>query len=213
MKTKPDLVQKIKEAPRPTTKKQIRSFLGLTGFYRNYIPNYAEKAIHLTMMTAKGMPEKVKWTENQEKSFTELKRCLEEEPILKLPDFGKTFILKVDASDKALGAVLMQKFEDVEHPIAYISKKLLPREINYATVEKECLAIVWAIRRFEYFLYGRYFEVHTDHQPLIYLEAKKLTNKRLMRWAMLLQGYRFRMVAISGKENVAADYMSRSNNV
>ena len=82
-------------------------------------------------------------------------------------------------------------------------------ESRYATIEKECLAIVWAIRKFEYYLYGRVFEVHTDHKPLTYMQAKKMTNKRIMRWCMSLQEHRFRLVSIKGKENVAADAMSR----
>ena len=213
MKTNPQLVRRISEAPRPVTKKQVRSFLGLTGFYRNYIDRYAEKAIHLTMLTGKGMPDKVKWGESQEKAFQELKKSLEEEPILHLPDFNKTFILKVDASDTGLGAALMQEFDGKLFPIAYASKKLLERERNYATVEKECLAIVWGVKRFEYFLFGRYFQIHTDHQPLVYLDAKKTVNKRLMRWAMVLQSHRFRLVSIKGSANVAADYLSRSPNL
>ena len=116
----------------------------------------------------------------------------------------------MDASDVGLGGVLMQEFDGTVFPIAYASKKLLPRERNYATIEKECLALVWAVKRFEYFLFGRFFEIHTDHQPLVYLDAKKTVNKRLMRWAMLLQSYRFRLVSIRGKDNVAADYLSRS---
>ena len=208
--TNPELIRKISEAPRPITKKQVRSFLGLTGFYRNYIENYASKAMYLTMLTGKGMPDKVKWGEEQEKSFETLKGCLAKAPILHLPDFNKTFQLHVDASDWALGSALMQEFDGKLFPIAYASKKLLPRERNYATVEKECLAIVWAVNKFEYFLFGKNFEIHTDHQPLIYLDAKKTANRRLMRWAMLLQSYRFRLVSIKGSDNLAADYLSRS---
>ena len=159
------------------------------------------------------MPDKVKWGESQEKAFQELKKSLEEEPILHLPDFNKTFILKADASDTGLGAALMQEFDGKLFPIAYASKKLLERERNYATVEKECLAIVWGVKRFEYFLFGRYFQIHTDHQPLVYLDAKKTVNKRLMRWAMVLQSHRFRLVSIKGSDNVAADYLSRSTNL
>ena len=118
-------------------------------------------------------------------------------------------MLKVDASETGLGAVLMQESEDEEFPIAYASKKLLPRETRYSTVEKECLAIVWAIHKFEYFLYGRAFEVHTDHKPLLYIQSKKLTNKRIMRWSLGLQEFRFRLVSVKGAENQAADFMSR----
>lgn len=211
MKTNPKLVHKIEEAPRPVTKKQVRSFLGLIGFYRDYIPNYSDEALPLTMLTGKGMPDKVRWGDDQEKAFLKLKQRLDQSPILKLPDFDKTFILKVDASDTGLGAALMQEFDGVEFPIAYASKKLLPRERNYAIIEKECLAIVWAVKRFEFFLYGRAFEIHTDHLPLTFMNNKKLVNKRIMRWAMALQEFRFRLVSIKGRDNLVADYLSRES--
>ena len=155
------------------------------------------------------MPDKVKWGSQQEEAFLKLKKCLDEPPILRLPNFNATFILKVDASDTALGAALMQEFDGREFPIAYARKKLLPRECKYATIEKECLAIVWAVKRFEFYLYGRAFEVHTDHQPLLFLQEKKCTNRRLMRWSMILQEHRFRVVAIPGRSNRAADFLSR----
>nr|XP_054761342.1 uncharacterized protein LOC129267739 [Lytechinus pictus] len=203
------LTQKVIETPRPETKKQVRSFLGLTGYYRDYIPGYADLALPLTNLTRKGSPGKVKWGMEEEQAFHKLKDCLTKPPVLKLPDFDKMFILKVDASDTGLGAVLMQESDGEEFPIAYGSKKLLPRETRYSTIEKECLAIVWAIRKFEYFLYGREFEVHTDHKPLLYIQSNKMANKRIMRWSLLLQEHRFRLVSVKGKENQAADLMSR----
>ena len=151
----------------------------------------------------------MKWGEDEEQAFLALKSSLAKPPILHLPDESKMFKLKVDASDTGLGAVLMQEHDGEDFPVAYGSRKLLPRECRYATIEKECLAIVWAIRKFEYYLYGRVFEVHTDHKPLTYMQAKKMTNKRIMRWCMSLQEHRFRLVSIKGKENVAANAMSR----
>ena len=213
LRTTPKLVHKIAETTRPVTKRQVRSFLGLTGFCRDYIPKYADIASPLTMLTGKGMPEKVRWGAEQEEAFVKLKQQLNQSPILKLPDFNKTFILKVDASDVGLGAALMQEFGGVEFPIAYASRKLMQRERNYAVVEKECLAIVWAVKRFEFFLYGRCFEIHTDHLPLTFMHTKKLTNKRIMRWAMALQEFRFRLVSIKGRDNVAADYLSRESHL
>ena len=205
----PRLLEKISDAPRPVTKKQVRSFVGLTGFYREYIPHYAEIALPLTQLVGKGMPDKVKWLQEHEDAFQRLKRCLDEPPILKLPVFENLFILKVDASDVGLGAALMQEFEGREFPIAYASKKLLPRECRYATVEKECMAIVWAVKRFDFYLYGRFFEVHTDHRPLIYLHEKRSTNRRLMRWSLVLQEHRFRVTSVPGRANLLADFLSR----
>ncbi|XP_071499059.1 uncharacterized protein [Diadema antillarum] len=203
------LTDKVRKAPRPKTKRQVRSFLGLCGYYRDYIPNYADIALPLTNLTRKGRPGDVVWGPEEESAFVKLKECLANPPVLRLPDFEKTFMLKVDASDSGLGAVLMQEHDGDEFPLAYASKKLLPREQRYSTVEKECLAIVWAVRKFDYYLFGRVFEIHTDHKPLTYLQTKRSINKRIMRWSMCLQEYRFRLVSIKGSENRAADLMSR----
>ena len=208
IQTSSRLAEKILESPRPQTKKQVRSFLGLTGYYRDYIPNYAEIAVSLTDLTCKGKPTQVKWGGEEEESFRKLKECMVSPPILRLPCFDRLFMFKVDASDRGVGAVLMQDHAE-DFPIAYASKKLLPREQNYSTIEKECLAIVWAIKKFDYYLCGREFEVHTDHKPLVYMQAKKFDNKRIMRWSMILQDYRFRLVSVRGQENTAADFMSR----
>ena len=205
----PKLLSKIADAPRPVTKTQVRAFLGLTGFYRDYIPMYANLALPLTELTKGMAPEKVKWGPDQDQAFQALKRCLVEPPILKMADFNSTFVLKVDASDHALGAVLVQETDGREFPVAYASRKLLPRESRYATIEKECLAIVWAVKHFEFFLYGRCFDIHTDHKPLLFLLERKSNSKRLLRWAMVLQQHRFRIVAVPGKSNAAADFMSR----
>ena len=94
--------------------------------------------------------------------------------------------------------------------MAYISRKLLPREIRYSTIEKECLGIVWAIDKFQVYLYGREFTLQNDHKPLSFMDKAKLTNARVMRWALALQPFRFRLEAIPGRENVGADFMSRS---
>jgi phospholipid-translocating ATPase len=130
------------------------------------------------------------------------------EPILKLPDFREPFILQADASDTGIGAVLMQNHDGEKFPIAYASKKLLPRERAYSVIERECLALVWAIRKFQTYLYGKEFLLQTDHQPLVYLDQCKVSNSRIMRWALFLQNYRFQIRSIKGTDNVA-DYMSR----
>lgn len=122
---------------------------------------------------------------------------------------SKVFILQTDASDRGLGAVLLQKDSDQKQPISYISRKLNKAEENYLTIERECLAIVWAIQKFHKYLYGREFILETDHQPLVYLNSSKLLNSRLMRWSLAWQPYRFRIVSIRGKENVGADFLGR----
>jgi hypothetical protein len=131
-------------------------------------------------------------------------------PILKLPNLAEPFILRTDASDRGLGAVLLQEEGEQKLPVAYASRKLLQREQKYATVEKECLGLVWAITKFQRYLYGSTFTVETDHEPLTYLNKAKITNPKLMRWALALQPYRFRIQAIKGSDNIGAYYLSRS---
>ena len=160
--------RKIHGQDRPTTKKQIRSFLGTTGFYRKFVPNYAHIALPLTELTKKGQPDKINWGEAQENAYCTLKTLLSKPPILRLPDFDRPFILRCDASSVGLGSLLLQEFDDGLHPLAYASKKLLPRECNYSTIERECLAIVWGIKKFHLYLSGRSFILQTDHMPLTF---------------------------------------------
>ena len=123
---------------------------------------------------------------------------------------GKPFILRSDTSDIVIGAVLLQEFEgEGKLPIAYASKKLLPRERNYSVIEKECLAIIWAIEKFSKYLFWEEFILECDHKPLSFMQTAKALNPIIMRWALKLQPYRFRIVAIRGQDNVGADYLSR----
>ena len=204
-----DNVAKIRNAPRPTTKKQVRSFLGLAGYYRDFIPNFAAVAAPLSDLTRKGQPSKVEWDQPQEKAYQTIKILLTSDPILRLPDPEKTFVLRTDASDYGIGAVLMQEHDGKLFPICYASKKLNNAELNYSTIEKECLAVVWGIKRFHMHLYGVRFVLQTDHEPLKYMDSAKFTNNRLMRWAMFLQSYNLKVEAIKGSDNVGADYLSR----
>ncbi|XP_065939358.1 uncharacterized protein [Magallana gigas] len=210
-KLKPDFdkVEAICNAPIPVTKKQLRSFLGLVGFYRKFVPKFAQIASPLTDLTKKGLPTKLKWEDAHNLAFQTLKASLTKCPILKLPNIKETFILQTDASDRGLGAVLLQEELGQKLQIAYASRKLRESECKYATVEKECLTVVWAIQKFQKNVYGHEFILETDHSPLVYLNKAKVTNPRLMSWALSLQPYRFTIHAIKGKDNVGADYLSR----
>ena len=205
-----DKVAQIQKAVRPQTKKQIRSFLGLSSYYRKFVPNFAAIAVPLTDATRKGAPNQVMWTEAMQNAFDTLKQRLSSTPILQLPDWNKPFVVRSDASDIGIGAVLLQEDDNILKPVAYISRKLLPREIRYPTIEKECLGIVWAIDKFQVYLYGREFTLQNDHKPLSFMDKAKLTNARVMRRAVALQPFRFTLEAIPGRENVGADFMSRS---
>lgn len=203
-------VEKILQAPRPETKKQMRAFLGLAGFYRKFVPNFATVAAPLTDLVRKRATNELSWNEAQMKAFEELKRRVANPPILALADLSRVFILQTDASNTGIGAVLLQEdSEGIKRPISFASRKLLPRESRYSTIERECLAIVWAITKFQEYLYGVEFILETDHQPLQYLGHAQYQNGRLMRWALSLQPYRFVLRAIRGKDNVGADFLSR----
>ena len=209
LKMEEDKLQKIKEAPQPKTKKQVRSFMGLAGYYRKFIPSFAQLAAPLTDLTRKGAPSKVVWLDTHEAAFNTLKDKLASEPILRLPDLSKTFILQTDASESGIGATLLQKHSDGVFPVRYASKKLLKREQNYSVTERECLSIIFGIQKFQKYLYGRKFVIQTDHAPLSYIQRSKVESGRIMRWALFLQNYCFTIEAIKGSDNVCADYLSR----
>ena len=210
MKPTEEKTASILQTKRPTTKKEVRSFLGLSGYYRRYIPDYATVAAPLINLTKKNAANQVTWTQDHQTAFDKIKESLTKKPILKLVDFGKPFILQTDASNTGLGAVLSQEYDGVKWPVAYASRKLSDAEKNYAVVERECLAVVWATKKFYPYLYGREFVLETDHQPLMYLQKSKTINGRLMRWALHIQSFRFNIKYVKGSENVGADYLSRS---
>ncbi len=209
MQPDPRKLDKIINLSRPTNKKQVRALIGLTSYYRKFIPNFSALAAPLTDLTKKGKSNTLVWTDSQEQAFLSLKQVLSNFPILRLPDLEKPFIVRTDASEVGIGAVLLQDQENEKFPVMYVSRKLLEREKNYSTIEKECLAIVWGVQKLNRYLYGRQFILETDHQPLIWMTKAKLANGRVMRWALALQPYRFLIRAVKGSENVGADLLSR----
>ena len=204
-----DKVGKIVSAKPPTTKKELRSFLGLCGYYRKFIPNYATISVPLTDLTKKQMPNKLQWDVSHENAFCTLKQKVSSEPVLLLPDINEEFTLRTDASGTGLGAVLLQEYDGVKRPVAYASRKLLQRERNYSVIEREALALIWGVKKFSAYLYGKPFVVETDHRPLSYLYSAKDLNPKLMRWFLSLQPYVIKVKVIKGSENVGADYLSR----
>ena len=172
---------------------------------------YATIAAPMISLTKKHAPNTVDWNDACEQASIKLKDILTSQPVLSAPDFSLQFYLQTDASEFGLGGVLSQlDDEDVEHPVLYLSRKLLKHEENYSVPEKECLAIVWAVTKLKYYLYGHKFIVMTDHQPLKWLDAMKNSNKRLMRWAILLQEYTFTVLYRKGVANGNADGLSRA---
>ena len=204
-----DNLEKIRMAQRPTTKKEIRSFLGFVNYYHAHIPLFAAISAPLSDLTRKGQPNKVQWGEAQERAFLTLQERLLKKPILKLADHQKPFILRTDALNCGLEASLMQEHNDKLYSVAYASKKLSSVECKYSTLERECLAIVWRMTKFRLYLAGKPFILQTDHKPLSYLNQAKFQNDQIMRWALALQGYDYKVESIPGKDNVVANYLSR----
>jgi len=165
------LVDKILQAPAPKTKKQtLRSFLRLVGFYRAYVPNSAAIAVPLTDLTKKGLPNVLQWSDVHERAFSTLKRCVCNPPVLQLPDVTKPFILQMMLHVM----VYEQESEQTKHPVAFASRKLLPREQNYSIIEREALAIVCGVKKYHNYLYGQHFYLETDHHPLQFLNEASL---------------------------------------
>lgn len=176
LKPQQEKIDKIMKVRRPETKKEVRSFVGLVNFYRKFIPNCGAILAPLTDLTKRGASNKVSWGEAQENAFKTLKSRLENPPILHLPDASKTYVLRTDASDVGIGAVLSQEENGQSFPVYYASKKLLPRERTLAVIERECLALIWAVKKFSCYLHGREFILETDHQPLVYINRAKMQN-------------------------------------
>ena len=203
-------MDKIRDAKAPSTKKELRAFLGLAGYYQRFIEGYSKIARPLTDKTKGREPEKIVWSEECDKAFSRLKKALTSAPVLALPDQSCPFVLLTDASGQGLGAVLLQRQDGLLKPIAFASKKLNKAEENYHTIEQECLAAVWGIRKFYPYLYGRHFILQSDHNPLQYLHKLRPVSRRLMGWAMELQSHSFDVEVIKGVDNHGADYLSRT---
>ena len=203
-------VEAISKFPPPTTKKQVMSYLGMVGFYRKFCPNLSTIAAPLTNLLQKKV--KFNWTKDCQEAFEKLKGLLISAPVLSTPDYSSPFIIHVDASDVGAGAVLLQKFNEVLHPISYYSAKFKKYQRNYSTIEKEALSLIMALQFFEVYLSGSPFPIHvyTDHNPLIFINRFMNKNQRLMRWSFLLQQFNLEINHIKGADNVLADGLSRS---
>ena len=206
----PEKLRAVRDYPGPDKKTDIRAFLGLVRYYRQFLPNFSSVAAVLSDLTKKVGPERVLWTESCEKSFRELKRLLVQAPVLKGVDSTTSFMLHTEASDRGIGAVLSQAGADgEEHLVAYASRKLEPWEVSYAVIERECLAVVWALKYFHPYLFGQEFTIETDHQPLTWLDRIKSSNARMTRWALAVQPYPFTLKYRKGTWNGKADGLSR----
>ncbi|GJR97600.1 putative nucleotidyltransferase, ribonuclease H [Tanacetum coccineum] len=201
----PAKVEAITKWPRPTSVTEVRSFLGLAGYYRRFVEGFSRLALPLTKLMRKG--EKFVWNEEREKSFEELKQRLVSSPILTLPSGSGGFQIYSDASKKGLGCVLMQHGK----VIAYASRQLKPYEVNYPTHDLELAAVVFALKIWRHYLYGESCDIFTDHKSLKYIFTQRELNMRQRRWLELLKDYDTNIQYHPGKANVVADALSRKS--
>ncbi len=195
--------------PAPEDKKELQEFMGMLNFFGNYIPNLSDKSAPLREMLKKDS--EFMWEAHHQRCFEKLKSYVTEEASLQYFDTRKVPIIHTDASLKGLGAALLQEHDGVLKPIAFASKALTPAESRYACIERELLAIVYAVERFHTYVYGRTIQVVTDHKPLVMIMKKGIAGAppRLQRLLLRLQGYDIAIEHQAGKLNALADTLSR----
>jgi len=205
----PDKVLVLRSYPTPKNGKDIQRFLGLVGFYRRFVPDFAVYAKPLQTLIKKGV--KFSWSEECERSFQFLKNSLSDTSEVFIPDLNKPFIIQCDASDVTIGSVLIQEVDGERFPVWFASRCLKPSEQKYSVSEKECLAVLWAINKFRGYVECSHFIVETDHQALSWLRRIKEPAGRLARWFMTLQMYDFEVHYKPGQSKLmaGADALSR----
>ncbi|GJZ58234.1 putative reverse transcriptase domain-containing protein [Tanacetum coccineum] len=203
----PSKIEAVKSWKAPTTPSEVRSFLGLAGYYRRFIENFSKIAKPLTSLTQKN--QKYEWGEKQEEAFQTLKDNLCNAPILSLPDGVEDFVVYCDASNQGLGCVLMQR----DKVIAYASRQLKSHEKNYTTHDLELGAVVFALKIWRHYLYGTKSVIYTDHKSLQHIFDQKELNMRQRRWLELFSDYECEIKYHPGKANVVADALSRKERV
>lgn len=201
----PSKTEVVARWERPKTVAEIRSFLGLAGYYTRFVLGYSQIALPLTRLTRKETP--FIWSPECETSFQTLKEKLTTAPVLTIPDPARPFEVYTDASYKGLGCVLMQN----GRVVAYASRQLRPHEENYPTHDLELAAVVYALKIWRHHLYGAEFEVFSDHKSLKYLFDQKELNIRQRRWVEFLKDYTYDLKYHPGKVNMVADALSRKS--
>jgi hypothetical protein len=201
--TEPSKIAAVANWSPPTNVKQLRSFLGLTGYYRRFIKHYGMISAPLTQLLKKGVP--FLWTAIAQEAFEVLKSALIQAPVLAIPDFSKQFVIETDASDTGFGAVLMQD----GHPISYLSKPLSGRNIALSTYEKECMAVLLAVEKWRSYLQHQQFIIKTDHRSLLFLTEQKASTKLQQKALLKLMDLNFKIQYKKGGFSSQAAHLGR----
>ena len=202
----PAKIKAILEMPAPTDKKTVRSFLGMAGYYRAFIRNFAKKCAPLYRLTHEDV--EFIWTAEEQACFDLLRADFACEPILCHPNFDHPFIIESDGCDEGLGGILLQRYDGRDHIIQYISRTLQPAEKKWNVREKEALGILWACEMFRTYILGTEVTVETDHASLKWL-MKVESPARLVRWALRLSEYNIKIQPKPGRHMTCADALSR----
>lgn len=206
-----DKVRAIVNFPVPTTKRELRRFIGMAGYYRSFCRNFSSVIAPLTSLLSSAR--QFHWSTECQHAFESAKALLCNAPVLAAPDFSLPFKLEVDASALGAGAVLIQESTGgIDHPLCFFSRKFNKAQLNYSTIEKEALALLWALQHFEVYVGSSSVPVlvYTDHNPLVFLARMYNQNQRLMRWALVVQNYNLEIKHKKGVDNVMADALSRA---
>jgi len=196
-------IENIRSWPHPVNVKELRSFLGLSGYYRKFIKHYAILSQPLTSLLKKGTL--FIWTEIEETAFQTLKSALISAPVLALPDFSTQFVIETDACDVGIGAILSQK----GHPLAFVSRALGPCNRTLSVYEKEYLAILLAVQQWRPYLQLAEFIIKTDHKSLTHLQDQRLHTDWQQKALTKLMGLQYKIIYKKGALNGAADALSR----
>jgi hypothetical protein len=199
----PEKIEAIRGWPTPRNVSEVRSFMGLVGYYRRFIVGFSKISHPITSLQKKGI--KFEWTSECEENFNLLKELLTSAPVLKIVDPNESFVVCTDACKEGLGGVLTQN----GHVIGYESRNLKEHERNYATHDLELASIVHTLKMWRHYLMGKRFELRTDHSGLKYLFEQPTLNARKTRWLEFLSEYDFDIKHIKGKENKVVDALSR----
>ena len=203
----PEKISAVQSYPVPRNLKDLRGFLGLSGYYRKYCKGYSDLAAPLYKFTKKDVP--FEWNKEAQIAFDKLKELLVKPPILGFPDLDRPFTLYTDCSNQAAGAVLCQKQGSVERVISYAGRKLSDSEKNFSITEKECLSLVFGVKHFDCYLRHTSFDAVVDHAALKWLFSLKQPTGRLARWIAFLQSYKINIMYRPGHSHGNADSLSR----